>query len=103
MLQPLNLNFYGPLNNILAKIIRDKVTSNESLKLGKEQFADILMNAWERIQPSWLKKGFKLSGILTSKGIVRNAIKDEEIFKSLPYDKDGILFFRINRTGIERS
>ena len=91
----MDLNFFGPLKNILGKIIRHKVTSNETLQLGKEEFAEILMSAWERIQPSWLKRGFALSGIHTTNSIDKNAITEEELYKSLPYDKNGAMFLQL--------
>ena len=53
------------------------------------------MNAWEHIQPSWLKRGFALSGIHTTNGIDKNAITEEELYKSLPYDKNGAMFLQL--------
>ena len=95
VLQPLDLNFFGPLKSILGQLIRDRVTANETLKLAKEDFAEILSQAWLRIGPKWLKKGFIMSGIHTPNGINKKAVKDEELIKVLPYDTDGNLFLQL--------
>ena len=63
--------------------------------LGKEEFAEILMTAWNRIQPSWLQRGFILSGIHTPNGIDRHAIKEEQLDQFLPYSDDGIILLEL--------
>ncbi len=59
--------------------------------LGKEEFPEILMAAWNRIQPFWLQSGFILSGIHTPNCNDVNAIKEEQIDQFLPYLDDGII------------
>jgi len=97
LLQPLDLNFFGPLKKIMSKEIRKRVTDNKPQKVGKEQFADILRNAWCQITPSWLKKGFIDSGIHTPQGINRNAISDDEYIKNMPYTEEGTILLELSK------
>ena len=87
VLQPLDLNFFGPLKNVLGKIIREKTSSVSDL--AKDKFSQFLLQAWNGIDNSWLKKGFAMSGILTQNGINRMAVSNEEIAKALPYLENG--------------
>jgi hypothetical protein len=88
ILQPLDLNFFGPLKNVLAKLIREATTST-SPDLSKDKFSQFLLNSWHAIDNSWLKRGFEMSGILTQNGINRMAIPDDELYKALPYLANG--------------
>lgn len=97
LLQPLDLSFFGPLKNVLAKIIRNRVTGEGFNDLGKEMFAGILEEAWNSLDTSCLKRGFAITGILTDTGIDKTVIQDSQISASLPYTEEGIQLIELTK------
>jgi hypothetical protein len=81
VMQPLDVNFFGPLKNVLGRIIRENYIGNVAPKLGKDKFAEYLKAAWNHID-CLLKRGFIQTGICTENGVNVNAIGDEQIIIS---------------------
>jgi hypothetical protein len=104
VLQPLDLNFFGPLKSTLARLIRNKYTGSISPNLNKEKFAEFLKESWNLINTSWLKKGFIISGICTENGINSNAITDDQIIMSYSISesyKKGLFATELNNDELE--
>ena len=94
LLQPLDVSFFGPFKNILAQILRNKLTgdlSGDKNTLDRVNFAGILKEVWTRIDGSAVRKVFRDTRVLTDSGIDREAISGSQILQALPYSDDGTI------------